>query len=372
MSVDVGKGDGDDGAQAPPGEAIVVHAPEVELVPAPSADGRVAPLPPPSTTDPYEAGAEAVKAYLGRQLSPRSRETAADALRRIVRLVTGGRSSDLGIVPWPTWGYREVSLVRTGLFEMSRAGVITPGTANLTLSHLRGLIRAMYGLGIITPAQHELSHSEALKNIRGKRSTRGRAISAQEERALREAARGLGGYKPQLFDTIMALAIGVGARRDEIAGLPLTALEEPGVVVIIGKGNKERRVPIIDQVQASLDMWLAERVRLNPKESTVFCSPKYPSKGLSRWALWALVREVAHIAFGGTNECGEKCPCAKVVTGPHDFRRTFATRMLDGGLDIGRLQVLMGHESPETTAKYDKRDLEDLFAKVRQMRILNT
>lgn len=371
MSGDVGKGDGNSGPQAPSGETIVSRAPEVELVPTSSGDGRLAPLPLISTSDPYVAGVEAVKAYLVGQTSKRSRETAADALRRIVRLVTGGRSSDLGIVPWPTWGFREVTLVRTGLSEMSIAGVIAPGTANLTLSHLRGLIRTMYGLGLITPAQHELSHSNAMKNIRGSRSTRGRAITAEEERALREASRGLSGYKPQLFDAIMALAIGVGARRDEIAGLPLTALE-PGVVTIIGKGNKDRPVPIMDQVQVSLDTWFVERDRLKPKEPNVFCSPKYPSKGLSRWALWALVRDVAHTAFGGTNECGEKCPCAKIVTGPHDFRRTFATRMLDAGVDIRQLQVLMGHESSDTTSKYDKRDHKELFDRVRKMRILNT
>jgi integrase len=59
---------------------------------------------------------------------------------------------------------------------------------------------------------------------------------------------------------------------------------------------------------------------------------------------------------------------ATSLTGPHDFRRTFATTL--DKFDLRQVQVLMGHESPETTARYDKRDLETLHEKARNTKVI--
>lgn len=314
-------------------------------------------------------GAEAVRAYVRSQLSPRSKENALDALRRITKLITKGANADPELIPWSTLSYEHVTAVRTALFEETRSRAITPGTANLTLSHLRGLIRTMYGMGLITPRQHEWTHSGVLKNIRGSRTPRGRALTVREERELRRAARALSGYRGVMLDTAIVLAVGGGLRREEVASLTVDGFG-PDELSIIGKGNKERHLPVDAQMRDAGDAWLAQRSQLMPSHATLFCSPGMPEEEMSAWSFWALVRSAAHDAFGDSNPCDEQCRCFKVVTGPHDFRRTFATRALDGGLDIRQLQVLMGHESIETTGRYDKRDLEALFEKRRNMRIV--
>lgn len=335
---------------APPGALVALEAPTGALV-HPESD-------------------RAIKAYLRGQLSPRSRQNAADALKRLARLVLRNESAVPAQIAWPSIGYEEATTIRTVLFEATRTGAITPGTANLTLSHLRGLLRAMHGMGMVTSDQLGLVVSGALKSVPGKRTARGRALTPDEEKALREAAQSFNvGYRGAMLDTAIVLAIGGGLRREEVAGLTVAGIR-PRELVVLGKGNKERPAPLDAEMRAIVDAWLEERGRLAPTHGGLFCSPQKPNWVLSNWSFWALVREAAHAAFGDETLCTKTCGCLAVVTGPHDFRRTFATRLLDRGFDIRQVQVLMGHESPETTARYDKRDLETLYEKRRNMKVL--
>jgi len=312
----------------------------------------------------------AVQAYLGAQLSPRSKQNASDALRRLARLFLRDKDAVPSQIPWAAIGYEQAATIRSGLYEMTRIGAITPGTANLTLSHLRGLIRAMHAMGLVTADQAAMASGRgALKSVPGSRTPRGRALSAREERALREAAKALGGYRGAMLDTAIVLAVGAGLRREEIAKLAVEGLG-PAELTVIGKGNKEKRMPIDPQMRIAIDTWLNERAELTPGHGALFCSPQRPDWVLSAWSFWALVRLAAHNAFGDRKPCDPKCSCLKIITGPHDFRRTFATRLLDQGLDIRQVQVLMAHESVETTVRYDKRDIDALFERRRNMRVI--
>lgn len=317
--------------------------------------------------DGREAAARAVRQYIEGQLSRRSRENALDALRRLARTMLGpeARPED---VPWPAVTYELVMRLRRALYDQTIAGSITPGTANLTLSHLRGLVRTMYAMRLISAEQLAIAHPNLLKNIPGTRAARGRALAALEERALREATRALGSYRGAMLDAAIVIAIGGGLRREEISGLE-TGRVEPTKLTIVGKGNKERLVPVEPQMQQALASWNTRRARLMPTHGNVFCSPHRSDHELSPWAFWALVREASHAAFG-EGDCGKGCTCKKVVTGPHDFRRTFATRLLELGFDIRQVQKLMGHESPETTARYDKRAEETLYEKRRAVTVI--
>lgn len=361
MADDVGKTD-------PPGEEDSDDAPLLEggltaLVPVVSDVSDALGRPLAGTPD-----GGAVAAYIARQLSPRSKENAYDALRRLSRLLFG-REVDPVQVPWPAVSYDLVTRIRARLYERTREGGITPGTANLTLSHLRGLMKTMRGKKLITSDQWELVSLGHLKNVPGSRVVRGRALTPHEEQTLREAARTLVGYQGLMLDTAIVLATGAGLRREEVTKLTVDGVGFD-VLQILGKGNKERRIPIDGQMREAADAWLAERARLAPKHGGFFCAPQHQEKFLSLWSFWALVRTAAHVAFGGDEPCNNKCRCLKVVTGPHDFRRTFATRLLDQGYDIGQVQALMGHDSPETTARYDKRDVEALFEKRRKTRVI--
>jgi len=313
-------------------------------------------------------GARGVHGYIEVQLSPRSKQTAMDALRRLTRLLTQGRLRDPELFPWILVDYTLATRVRSVLYEATLAGEISPGTANLTLTHLRGLIRTLDGMKLISSDQYKLVDPKgALKRIPGSRVPRGRAITPAEEARLHAVARELSGYRGALLDATIATSIGTGLRREEVGRLTLEGLG-PDSLSIIGKGNKQRDVPILPEVQEATEAWLEKRTDLAPTHSSVFCAPDMPNKELAPWSFWALVRDAAHRAFGDRKKCDKGCRCLKVVTGPHDFRRTFATRLLEGGLDIRQVQVLMGHESIETTARYDKRDRESIFERMRKVK----
>lgn len=316
-----------------------------------------------------------IAAYLAGQSASRSRQTALDALRRVSRVIARIRGvalppdAQFDAIRWCSIEYEQAIAIRAGLAEMSSQGEITPGTANLTLSHLRSLFAVAATMRLITPEQAMLSSPKFLKTIRGKRQMRGRAISAAEERALRSATASLAGYQPELVDTAIVLAIGGGLRREEIADLTMAGVGV-GELTVIGKGNKERRPSIDVQMQAAIDLWLAVRAKLTPLHARLFCSPERPDRPLSPWSFWWLVRRTAHLAFGDRKPCANGCRCLDVVTGPHDFRRTFASRLLAQGFDLSEVQKLMDHGSIQTTALYDKREMETLREKRRGARVI--
>lgn len=357
MSDDVGK-------KKPPAKrsvtsaAIEVH----EDVPEPAPDALVL-----TGTLVRSDSARAVAAYVRNREAKRSKQNALDALRRLTRMISNGRTSDPTVIPWADIGFEQAGAIRSALYEKTRTGEIAPGTANLTLSHLRGLFKTLHKMGLVDAERREFVRDE-LGNVRGSRKTRGRALTPSEERSLRAAARELDGYRGTMLDTAIVLATGAGLRREEVADLPLIGVGED-LLTVIGKGNKERQIPIDDQMSDAKHVWLGERENLAPDHARFFCSPQKPEAVLSSWGFWDLVRKTAHAAFG-KGKCGETCRCVEVVTGPHDFRRTFATRLLEQGLDIRQVQLLMGHESLETTVRYDKRDLEALFEKRRGMRVI--
>lgn len=376
MSDNVGTPDGgashvaldDDVAQAPERAQAASEPPDdhaivvLEGAPQPPGGALV-------RADPFVEGERAVRVYLRSRLSANSRVSAAAALRRIARIMLGHPDADPAQIPWTAIGFEQATTLRTALYELSRAGAITPGTANVTLTHFRGLIRAMYGLRLVPAEVHELVHSGALKNVPGSRKPRGRALSASEEKALRKAARALDGYRGAMLDTAIVLAVGAGLRREELATLTVEGIT-PGWIRVVGKGNKERHMAVDEHMQPLVDAWLAERERHAPTHGGLFLSPQRPDWTLSPWSFWDLVRQASHDAFGDLDPCGKGCRCFEVVTGPHDFRRTFATRLLDQGFDIREVQVLMGHESAETTARYDKRSEDALFQKRRKARVI--
>ena len=355
MSGDVGKPLGDDVELVPEGAIEIVD----------DLDKR---LGLPVFQEAAYRGARGVRSYVENQLSPRSKQTASDALRRLARLLTKGRVRDAELFPWSLIDYELAKRIRVVLYDATLAGEISPGTANLTLSHLRGLIRALDGMKLITGDQYKLIDPKgALKRVPGSRTARGRALTSAEEERLHAVARDLSGYRGALLNATVATSIGTGLRREEVGRLALAGFG-PDYLSIIGKGNKQREVPIVPEVQEAADEWLEKRATLMPIHASMFCAPDISNMELSPWSFWALVRDGAHRAFGDRKKCNKGCRCLQVVTGPHDFRRTFATRLLDSGLDIRAVQVLMGHESPETTARYDKREKREIFEKMRGMK----
>lgn len=151
---------------------------------------------------------------------------------------------------------------------------------------------------------------------------------------------------------LVATFLVTGIRLSEATGLNLGSLDGPrGArrIVVIGKGNKARTIPIEDVLEDLIVAYLAERRRRFPKQR--LDDPRQPlfvrsdSGGrLSRQHVEYLVEKLYRRA--GVRA---RVPQGALV---HALRHTFATAALDGGVDVVELQELLGHASLDTTRRY--------------------
>jgi integrase/recombinase XerD len=114
-----------------------------------------------------------------------------------------------------------------------------------------------------------------------------------------------------------------------------------GVVRVVGKGDKERLVPVGDAAAASLRAYLkAGRPRLERRRTSDSLFLGRHGRGLTRQMFWQLIKRVARTAG-----------IAGPVT-PHTLRHSFATHLLEGGADLRSVQLMLGHADIGTTQIY--------------------
>lgn len=153
---------------------------------------------------------------------------------------------------------------------------------------------------------------------------------------------------------ILELLYGSGLRVSELCGLDLEAVDLHGATArVLGKGSKERVVPLGAPCVAALRRWLEVRPRMvHPKRRTqdgrsvfltTFGARVYPR------SVHKLVR--AHGAAGA----------GRADLHPHALRHTCATHMLDGGADLRAIQEMLGHASLSTTQRYAHVSMEHLM-----------
>jgi integrase/recombinase XerD len=133
-----------------------------------------------------------------------------------------------------------------------------------------------------------------------------------------------------------------GLRVSELVGLRHDQVNlRQGVVRVVGKGDRERLVPLGDEAVMWLERWLAEgRPQLLAGRSlpTLFPAPRGAS--LSRQAFWHTIKRHARAA-------GITVPIS-----PHTLRHAFATHLLNHGADLRVVQMLLGHADVSTTQIY--------------------
>lgn len=149
---------------------------------------------------------------------------------------------------------------------------------------------------------------------------------------------------------LLELMYGSGLRVGEVAGLTLDGVDlDRGRVLVMGKGAKEREVPMSDFASAALADYLREgRRKMAPAGSAhLFFNRK--KKPMSTRDIRAMVEQ-----YGGGTLSGRR------VT-PHTLRHSFATHLLEGGADIRVVQELLGHASVATTQRYTHVSRSRLF-----------
>ncbi len=152
---------------------------------------------------------------------------------------------------------------------------------------------------------------------------------------------------------MLELLYGTGLRVSELVSLELGHVNrEAGFLRCIGKGNKERIVPVGRQAMAAMARYLEtnrpQLVARHPEAQALFVNRR--GGPLTRQRIWQLLRRYARAGL-----------VTKTV-GPHTLRHSFATHLLERGADLRIVQELLGHASVSTTQRYTHVDRSRLKA----------
>jgi len=148
---------------------------------------------------------------------------------------------------------------------------------------------------------------------------------------------------------MLELLYGSGLRVSELCALNCKHLRDEALRVL-GKGSKERIVPVGGKAREAVDVYL--KLRPEPKpEDPLFVNNK--GKRIERTAVWRMIKEY-----------GKQAGLVKNIS-PHTLRHTFATHLLDNGADLRVIQELLGHANIGSTDRYthvSNARLSDVFA----------
>ena len=326
-----------------------VHVPSVSA-------GMLAPAGPPIVSPDSLAGSSESPAlvYLSGLGSVASRRTMRSHLRTVATLLFGDRvvtSAD-----WCCLDVPAVTFLRARLVDSYR-----PSAANVKLQALRGVLRTAWRLGLLsTDLLHRLV---AVPLARGTRLPAGRSLDPDEVSALFVSCADAGvlGARDAL---LLALLFGAGLRAAEALRIkpPALVLRGRSAVRVVGKGSRERNVPLPSGAVAAISAWLAS----------------LPAPGLDQLPV------VRCLSSGSVQV---PCPAPLTISGlsaalrrraadagvrrftPHDLRRTYITQLLAADLDPLLVRRLAGHASVDTTVLYDRRPDDALVDAVARLHV---
>ena len=233
------------------------------------------------------------------------------------------------------WSAVDVSLLTT-YFHILSSKAAKPATIARKLSALRGFFQYLRKEGVSetdpmlfldSPKKSE-SLPKALSNADIVRIL-DHLTPPAEPKDLRDLA-------------MLELLYASGLRVSELMNLTLRDLDlDGGYLRCIGKGNKERIVPVGDKAVVAVKNYLTayrQAVATDPAQRVLFLSRR--GKALSRQWFWSMIKQRAQ-------QAGIQTPVS-----PHTFRHSFATNLLIGGADLRSVQELLGHADVSTTQVY--------------------
>lgn len=228
-----------------------------------------------------------------------------------------------------------VSDLHDFMVEMVNLG-LSPRSLRRLVSGVRALFRFLTAEAyleqnpalLITPPQIGLHLPEVLsvEEIGAMIS----AIDPESNEAIRDAA-------------LMETLYGCGLRVSELINLEISKLHlDDGYLMVRGKGNKERLVPMGEVTIDAMRCWLNDRARskIEPgEENYVFTAPR-TGRRITRVRVFLIIKRLAQLANIGRE------------VSPHTLRHSFASHLLEGGANLRAIQQMLGHENLATTQIY--------------------
>ena len=233
------------------------------------------------------------------------------------------------------------------------AGLASQGlkrsTAQRKLASIRSFLKYLYREGLIdrNPGRQVATPK--------KEKPLPEFLNVDEAAMLVEAPKGAG-VGPRRDRAILETFYSSGLRISELGGLDREDVDfSSGLVKVLGKGNKERVVPIGDKAMTAINDYLeALKKKERPLKGT----------GLSTSIPLFLNNRGVRLGVRGVRRVVEKYVRATGLSGeatPHTLRHTFATHLLGGGADLRAIQEMLGHSSLSTTQRYTHVDLDRLM-----------
>ncbi len=160
---------------------------------------------------------------------------------------------------------------------------------------------------------------------------------------------------------VIEVLYGSGLRVSELLNLKISNIYmDEGYMLVEGKGNKQRLVPISEESKKQINLWKQQRSYLTiVKGNEDFLFLNQRGSRLSRMAIFSMVKMLA-----------EQAGVKKNIS-PHTFRHSFATHLLENGANLRAIQQLLGHESITTTELYTHIDVRYLRQTILQYHPMN-
>lgn len=143
------------------------------------------------------------------------------------------------------------------------------------------------------------------------------------------------------------LLYGCGLRLSELTGLNLSDYQKDGTIRVMGKGSKQRILPLGRQAQRALNAWL----KVRPAYTTPYENAVFVSKRKTRISNRQVANRLNHLA--------QQQHLSQTVS-PHKLRHSFATHVLESSGDLRAVQELLGHANLSTTQVYTHLDFQHL------------
>ncbi len=181
-------------------------------------------------------------------------------------------------------------------------------------------------------------------------------VLSVEEIDMIEGAIDLSKWEGQRNKAIIELMYSCGLRVSELVELKMSELFlDEKFIRVIGKGSKERLIPISNQAIKELNLWFIDRNVMNIQPGEIdYVFLNRMGKHLTRTMILIMIKQYAKEAGIEKN------------ISPHTLRHSFATSLLEGGADLRAIQEMLGHESIKTTEIYTHLDTSRLREEILQ------
>ena len=199
-----------------------------------------------------------------------------------------------------------------------------------------------------------LAHNAAIKTVRTPKLPRKLPRPLHENQAFRVLEENGEGDWVSLRDrALFTLLYGCGLRIDEALSLNIADLPREGFLRVMGKGRKERQVPVLPMVTDALQRYLGACPYGEDGSRPVFIGEKN-GKRLNQGVAQKAMRDLRRLL--GLPETAT----------PHALRHSFATHLLQNGANLREIQELLGHASLSTTQRYTDINAEEMLAVYRK------